>query len=113
MEIVEWDDPHRAETAYEGIERRVLAHDGAQMLVHYTVEEGAEFPEHEHEEAHQAVFVIDGAIELFGDREALLETGDSFVVGPGVRHGIRGVAPETRQVCAFTPPVNAYAERRP
>lgn len=111
MDIVEWDDPFKVERAYEGIERRVLANDDEQMLVHYTVEDGAEFPAHTHDETYQAVFVIEGAVELFGDREALLEAGDSFVVEPGVRHGIRGAAPETELIDTFTPPIEAYAEK--
>lgn len=111
MDIVDWDDPFKVEEAYEGIERRVLAHDERQMLVHYTVAEGAEFPEHEHDETYQSVFVIEGAVELFGEREARLEAGDSFVVEPGVRHGIRGAAPETKLIDAFTPPIGEYAER--
>lgn len=111
MDITEWDDPFKVEQAYEGIERRVLANDETQMLVHYTVDEGAEFPAHVHDETYQAVFVIDGAVELFGDREALLEAGDSFVVEPGVRHGIRGAAPGTKLIDTFTPPIEAYGER--
>ena len=111
MDIVEWGDPFKVEEAYEGIERRVLAHDERQMLVHYTVAEGAEFPAHVHDETYQAVFVIEGAVDLFGDHEALLEAGDSFVVEPGVRHGIRGAAPETELIDTFTPPLADYAER--
>jgi quercetin dioxygenase-like cupin family protein len=105
----EWSDPHRVEPAYEGIERRVLSFTDDLMLVHYTVEKGAVFPEHEHEETHQAVFVIEGELELFGDREATLSAGDSFVVGPGIRHGIRGVAEQTTVIDAFAPPISEYA----
>jgi quercetin dioxygenase-like cupin family protein len=110
IEIRDWDDPFKTEPAYEGIDRRVLSFTDDLMLVHYTVEEGAEFPEHEHEETHQAVFVIEGELELFGDRSARLEAGDSFVVGPGVRHGIRGVAERTTIVDAFAPPIEEYGE---
>jgi quercetin dioxygenase-like cupin family protein len=111
MDIAHWDDPFKVEQAYEGIERRVLAFDDEQMVVHYTVAEGAEFPAHEHETTKQSVYVVKGAVELFGDHEATLEAGDSFVVGPGVRHGVRGVAEETELVDTFTPPIDAYAER--
>lgn len=108
MDIASWDDPFTIEEAYEGIERRVLAFDDRQMLVHYTVAEGAVFPEHEHDETLQAVFVAEGRIELFGDESAVLSAGDSFVVGPGVRHGVRGLAPESRLVDTFTPPIEEY-----
>jgi quercetin dioxygenase-like cupin family protein len=103
-----WDDPRRVEPAYDGIERRVLACSEELLLVHYTVAEGAVFPEHEHEETHQGVYVLDGALELFGDHEETLEAGDTFVVGPGERHGIRGLAEETHIVDAFSPPIERY-----
>lgn len=79
------------------------------MLVHYTVEDGAVFPAHTHDVTHQAVYVIEGEVELFGDREATLSAGDSFVVGPGIEHGVRGSAPETRLIDAFAPPIEEYA----
>lgn len=110
IENRDWDNPFKTEDAYEGIERRVLSFTDDLMLVHYTVEEGAEFPEHEHDETHQAVFVIEGELELFGDRSETLETGDSFVVGPGIRHGIRGVAECTTVLDAFAPPIKEYGE---
>lgn len=110
LAIRDWDDPFKTNQPYNGIERRVLSFTDELMLVHYTVAEGAVFPEHSHDETHQAVYVIDGAIELFGEQSATLEAGDTFVVGPNVRHGIRGLAEETTLVDAFTPPIKAYAE---
>lgn len=109
--VTPWDDPHKVESAYEGIERRVLSFTDELMLVHYTVEEGAVFPAHSHEVTHQAVYVIEGEIELFGERNERLGPGDSFVVGPGIEHGIRGVATVSQVVDAFTPPIDEYAER--
>lgn len=108
IDIREREDPFKLEEAYDGIDRRVLAFTDEMMLVHYTVEKGAEFPEHEHDETHQAVYVIEGRIELFGDYEKTLEAGDSFVVGPGTRHGIRGGAPQTQLIDAFSPPIQRY-----
>lgn len=108
IDITDWDDPFKVEEAYEGIERRVLSFTDDLMLVHYTVEEGAVFPEHEHDETHQAVYVISGSLELFGDHEAVLEEGDTFVVGPGERHGIRGAADRTEVIDAFSPPIGEY-----
>lgn len=103
-----WTNPAKIDRPYEGIERRVLSYTDELMLVHYTVAEGAVFPEHD--ETVQAVFVIDGCIELFGDREARLAAGDSFVVHPGVRHGIEGVATQTQLIDAFNPPIERYRE---
>ncbi len=108
LTVGEWDDPAVAERAYEGINRRVLCYDDDAMVVHYAVEEGAVFPEHEHDETRQTVFVIEGEIELFGDCERRLTAGDSFIVGPGVRHGIRGVAGHSEIVDTFSPPIEDY-----
>lgn len=110
IDVTSWDDPFKVEEAYDGIERRVLSFTDELMLVHYTVAEGAVFPEHEHVETHQAVYVVDGRIELFGDHEATLSTGDTFVVGPGERHGIRGDAARSEVIDAFTPPIGDYGE---
>lgn len=110
MDITRWDEPFKSEVAYEGIERRVLSFDEELMLVHYTVEEGAVFPAHTHDETVQGVFVIDGEIELFGDRNERLETGDTFVVGPGTEHGIRGTAQESKVIDSFTPPIQEYGD---
>lgn len=110
IDVTDWDEPFKVESAYDGIERRVLSFTDDMMLVHYTVEEGAEFPAHDHDETQQGVFVIDGEIELFGDRSGRLEAGDTFVVGPGVTHGIRGIAPTSRLIDAFAPPIEEYAE---
>lgn len=105
-----WDDPLVIEQAYEGIQRRVLCSNEEMMQVHYTVAADATFPEHEHAETKQTVYVIDGTIELFGDYERTLETGDSFIVGPGVRHGVHGLAKRTELLDTFTPPIGAYTE---
>lgn len=110
MDVRNWTDPVKVESPYDGIERRVLAANDALSLVHYTVVAGAEFPAHEHDETHQAVYVVSGRVELFGDRSATLAAGDSFVVGPSVRHGIRGVAGRSELIDAFAPPIEAYLE---
>jgi quercetin dioxygenase-like cupin family protein len=103
----EWDEPLKLEEAYDGIERRVLSFTNDLMLVHYTVEKGAVFLEHSHDETHQAVYVIEGSIKLFGDESAILTAGDTFV-GPGVRHGIRGVSERTELIDTFSPSIAEY-----
>lgn len=111
LTVGDWDDPVNVEQAYDGIERRVLCTDDEVMMVHYTVEEGAVFPEHEHGETRQTVYVVEGAVELFGDHQRRLEAGDSFLVGPGVRHGVRGAAERSELVDTFSPPIEEYAEQ--
>lgn len=110
MDLTRWDDPFKQEEAYDGIDRRVLSFDETLMLVHYTVDEGAVFPTHTHDETHQGVFVIEGEIELFGDWNETLEAGDTFVVGPGTEHGIRGLATKSQVIDAFTPPIQEYGD---
>lgn len=111
IEIRHAETPFKQEPAYEGIERRVLAFTDDLMLVHYLVEEDAVFPAHTHNETHQAVYVIEGEVELFGDREATLSVGDSFVVGPGTEHGVRGSAAESQLIDAFAPPIEEYGRK--
>lgn len=110
IEIRHAENPFKQEPAYDGIERRVLAFTDDLVLVHYTVEEGAISPAHTHDVTHQAVYLIEGEVDLFGDREATLSAGDSFVVGPGIEHGVRGSAPETRLIDAFAPPIEEYGQ---
>lgn len=108
VDIESWSDPAGIEQAYDGIERRVLAFNDDIMLVHYTVERDAVFPIHDHDVTQQAVYVIRGKIALHGATEARLAEGDSFVVGPGVEHGIRGLAPRSELIDTFTPPIEEY-----
>lgn len=108
LNIETWMGSVNIEHPHEGIERRVLAYNEGIMLVHYTVRRDAVFPIHEHDTIQQAVYVINGEIELRGDTESRLSTGDSFVVGPGIKHGIRGVAPCSEIIDAFSPPIEEY-----
>lgn len=110
FDLATWTDPFKVEEAYPGIERRVLAFNDEMMTVHYTVERGAEFPAHEHETTQQSVYVLEGEIELFGEHETTLAEGDSFVVGPNVEHGVRGVAPRSELIDSFSPPIAEYAD---
>lgn len=105
-----WTNPAKIDRPYEGIERRVLSYTDEMMLVHYTVSEGSVFPEHEHDDTIQAVYVIEGCVELTGDREETLAVGDSFVVEPGVRHGIKGAASRSQLIDTFAPPIERYRE---
>ena len=111
LDIRRSGDPSNEEVAYDGITRRVLAHTEEMMLVRYAVSEGAVFPIHEHTDTQQAVYVLEGAIELNGEHETVLEQGDSFVVGPGIRHGIEGIAPESVLIDAFSPPIDEYSRQ--
>lgn len=106
MDVVRWNDPAELEIPFDGAERRELASNEKLMLVHNRIEQDRVYPAHTHDETVQGVFVIEGSIEVFGDRSVVLEEGDSCVISPGFHHGFRGVAPESRILVAFTPPVD-------
>lgn len=105
MDTVRWDDPADREVPFDGAERRELAATDELALVHNALDAGVEYPAHTHDAVTQGVFVIEGAIRVFGDEAVDLEAGDSCVIPPGTRHGFRGVAPHSRLVVAFAPPV--------
>ncbi|WP_222917147.1 cupin domain-containing protein [Natrinema sp. SYSU A 869] len=106
MDITEWDDPNRIDDLAGG-ERRVLSATDELMLVHYSLEAGAEGEPHAHDETTQATFVIEGTLELRGERSRTLEAGDSYVVPPGTVHGVRALE-ACRVIDAFTPPLETY-----
>lgn len=106
MDITDWDEPARIDEL-DGGERRILACTDEMMLVHYTLEAGAEGAPHSHDETTQASFVVEGSLELCGAYSRTLEAGDSYVVPPGTEHGVRALEP-CRVVDAFAPPLETY-----
>lgn len=103
MDVVRWDDPRDLEVPFEGAERRELAATDELSLVHNLIPGGEEYPPHTHQETVQGVFVVEGSIEVFGDRSVTLDEGDSCVIPPGIHHGFRGVATRSRLLVSFTP----------
>lgn len=104
MHVTRWDDPREHDRPFDGAERRLLAADDRLQLNHNALTDTVEYPVHVHDETTQGMFVIAGEIEIFGDETVRLRTGDSLIIPPGVRHGIRGVAPESEILVASTPP---------
>jgi quercetin dioxygenase-like cupin family protein len=90
------------QTTAPGVERQVLAHSPALMLVRVRFGAGAVGAPHQHPHR-QASYVAEGAFEVeVGGERRVLRAGDSFVVEPDVVHGV--VALEAGMlVDVFTP----------
>ena len=74
--------------AAPGVERQVLAHDDGLMLVRVRFEAGAVGAVHRHPHR-QVSYVEAGVFEgEVGDDRQVLRASDSFVVAPGVPHGV-------------------------
>ena len=85
-----------------GAMRRVLLHTDELMLVEFAFEKGAIGPLHAHPHV-QASYVAKGAFEVTIDGATeTLRAGDSFIVPPGSRHGVRALEPGTL-IDSFTP----------
>ena len=107
MGVTNWEDPTRVDELDGGGERRVLAHSEDMMLVHYSLEEGDEGALHSHQQTVQASFVIEGSLELLGEYSSTVEACDSYVIPPGVTHGVRAKE-SCRVIDAFSPPLEEY-----
>jgi quercetin dioxygenase-like cupin family protein len=77
-----------AASAFPGVTRRVLAHDGALMAAEFSFEKGSVGALHSH--PHEQIgYVVKGRFELELDGEkTTLEAGDSYHVPRGVPHGV-------------------------
>ena len=73
----------------------------------YSLEARDEGAPHSHEETTQASFMIEGSLELLGEYSAIVEAGDSYIVAPGVVHGVRAREP-CKVIDIFSPPVECY-----
>ncbi|PSP65421.1 cupin domain-containing protein [Halobacteriales archaeon QH_8_64_26] len=107
MKINEWEDPTKIDQLDGGGERRILGYTDDIMLVHYSLEARDEGAPHSHEETTQASFMIEGSLELLGEYSAIVEAGDSYIVPPGVVHGVRAREP-CKVIDIFSPPVECY-----
>jgi quercetin dioxygenase-like cupin family protein len=71
-----------------GVRRRIMGHVPEMMLVEVVFQNGAVGPVHSH--AHtQASYVAEGRFEVtIAGATQILSAGQSFVVAPGLRHGV-------------------------
>lgn len=107
MGVTKWGSPARIDELDGSGERRILAYTDDIMLVHYSLEAGDEGAPHSHQEAVQASFVIEGSLELLGEYSTTIEAGDSYVIPPGITHGVRAKE-ACRVIDAFSPPLEKY-----
>jgi len=72
----------------QGVERRILGHDGQLMMVQVTFAQGAIGARHHHPHR-QVTYVAAGVFSVtIGDETRDLQRGDSFFVPPDVDHGV-------------------------
>jgi len=107
MGVTNWERPARIDELDSGGERRILAYTDEIMLVHYSLKPGDEGAPHSHEETVQASFVIEGSLELLGEYSTTVEAGDSYVIPPGITHGVQAKEP-CQVIDAFSPPLEKY-----
>ena len=73
-------------------------------LVSYAFAPGAEFPQHAHAEE-QITTVSDGDVEfVVAGTSYQLRAGETFVVGPGIAHGLRAGSAGARFLAVVLPP---------
>ena len=85
-----------------GVQRRVLGHDEALMMVEVKFESGAIGSVHDHPHR-QVTYVAHGDFEVVVDgKRQVLKPGDSFFVPSGAKHGVVALTGGTL-VDVFTP----------
>jgi quercetin dioxygenase-like cupin family protein len=72
----------------DGVQRKILGHDGEVMMVHIRFEKGAVGSPHHH--VHRQVSYIEsGRFEVTIDgKKNILKQGDCFFVSPNLEHGV-------------------------
>ena len=92
-----------------GLTRRVLATSERMMLVEFSLEQGAEVPQHNHPHD-QVGFVAIGRVKMvIGDQTAECGVGDSYHAPPGVAHSALALEPSVL-MDAFSPPREDYRQ---
>ena len=75
----------------EGVKRKVLCYNENLMMVEVLFEKGSEGAMHDHPH-HQVSYVKSGAFEVtIGKKTMILNEGDSFIVPPGEKHGVKAL----------------------
>jgi quercetin dioxygenase-like cupin family protein len=93
--------------AFDGLTRRVLAHNDRLMLVEHTLEAGTIFPRHSHPHD-QLAYLLSGHIRVrCADRTFDVRGGDSWVVRGGIEHEIVAVE-RSVGLDVFTPARDDY-----
>ena len=90
-----------------GITRRTLAYNPQVMLCHFTLNAGAEMPQHHHEAA-QVGYVIKGTLRFkSGDTSFVAGAGSSYSFGPEQEHGATATE-DTEVIECFAPSRSEY-----
>lgn len=98
--------------AYEGLTRRVLAHDETLMLVEHTMEAGSVFPRHQHPH-NQLAYLVEGHVRVFCAGTTFdARAGDSFVLRGGIDHEVHALE-RSVALDVFTPRREDYLPAPP
>jgi quercetin dioxygenase-like cupin family protein len=94
-------------TMSKGVYRKTLINNNELMMCHFTFEQNAEVPLHNHE-AHQIGHILRGKIKFLTETgEFVVKTGDSYVFDAYEQHG--AVCLESAEVIeVFSPPRSEY-----
>jgi quercetin dioxygenase-like cupin family protein len=96
------------EHPYPGVVRRT-AHTEHATLVSYAFAPGAAFPRHRHDQEQITVFCEGDVLLDVGDEQHALAAGATYVVAPGVEHGLTA-GPRGARFFAIVAPRRAAAE---
>ena len=76
----------------EKVSRKILGCDGSLMMVEVHFEKGGIGEVHSHSDHEQVSYIVEGSFKVtVGDKEKVLETGDSFYAGENVDHGVEAL----------------------
>lgn len=92
---------------FEGVHRKTLAVGEKMMLVEFTFHKGSIVPIHTHPNE-QVGYIVKGKVKLIiGEKEHLLETGDSYYIQSNIEHGATLIE-ESIIIDVFSPPREDY-----
>jgi quercetin dioxygenase-like cupin family protein len=102
-----WDDkPEAWHEIQPGVQRRILAHDRAVMMVLYRIEPGRRFAMHTHPHVQSGTVLEGGGEFRVGNQTWTLRPGSSYTVPGDVPHELTA-APHTPTVI-----IDVFAPRR-
>ncbi|MFB0561247.1 MAG: cupin domain-containing protein [Candidatus Lokiarchaeia archaeon] len=92
---------------FEGVHRKTMAMGEKMMLVEFTFRAGSVVPSHTHPNE-QVGYMVKGKMKLkIGEKEHLVETGDSYYIQPNIEHGAT-LIDESTIIDVFCPPREDY-----
>ncbi|MEM2146165.1 MAG: cupin domain-containing protein [Candidatus Jordarchaeaceae archaeon] len=92
---------------FKGVHRKTLAVSEKMMLVEFNFKKGSIVPHHTHPNE-QIGYIVKGKVKLkIGEKEHLLENGDSYYIPPNIEHSATLIE-ESTIIDIFSPPREDY-----